>query len=520
MKKIFPLVLILVLSACGPVTPIAPTPTPMTISNLPDLAITSAYVSMVDNNGRCLGYYGFNVTVVNQGNAPAPDVFIAETNTGQQVGIGTLDAHQSISMPFIAKSASGAYTVVADPQNAIMESDESNNSATYAESTATAPATCPQTLSWDATPTPVPFSLPTFAPGGFNATPTPVLPLTPAAQSLAGLIYADMNLAQIWEVTSYGGSTQILNRTSAQFSKNGLQAIFESSGDLFLAEPMDNPGINITNTPGRLDISPRWWLEANPQKIVFNSAPSDNIVAPHVFFLSMVNLDGSGYEILASTPSYTPPAPNPSGQNIAYEEYGKPMNYVMGAGAYPFDPSMFGYQSAKDAMFINPSWSPDGRWLSWWVSDKPDSPQKFDLVLFDHTGAGTYTIIHTYMPFSGTNGWPLSPVWSPDGNWITFQTQGEITFQDLWISRPDGSNAYRLGLATNPVWNPDSQHLAYVQRPANVDLNLAASISVLEITSWTTFSSSLPAGSIPLAWRKNETISRAFLPPNRDLLKT
>jgi Tol biopolymer transport system component len=201
-------------------------------------------------------------------------------------------------------------------------------------------------------------------------------------------------------------------------------------------------------------------------------------------------------------PSYTPPALNPSGQNIAYEEYGKPMNYVMGAGAYPFDPSMFGYQSAKDAMFINPSWSPDGRWLSWWVSDKPDSPQKFDLVLFDHTGAGTYTIIHTYTPFSGTNGWPLSPVWSPDGNWITFQTQGEITFQDLWISRPDGSNAYRLGLATNPVWNPDSQHLAYVQRPANVDPNLAASISVLEITSWTTFSSSLPAGSIPLAWRK------------------
>ncbi len=56
---------------------------PTDVSSLPDLLITSAYVSMVDSNGRCLPYYGFNVTVVNQGNVPAPDVILAETNTGQ-----------------------------------------------------------------------------------------------------------------------------------------------------------------------------------------------------------------------------------------------------------------------------------------------------------------------------------------------------------------------------------------------------------------------------------------------------
>jgi hypothetical protein len=144
--------LALTLNACGPVTPIISTPT--AVSSLPDLAITSAYVSMVDNNGICLGYYGFNVTVVNQGNAPASDVLIAETNTGQQVGIGRLDAHQSISMPFVTKSARGAYTVVADPQNVIVESNESNNSATFSESTATPPADCPLALPQDSTPTP------------------------------------------------------------------------------------------------------------------------------------------------------------------------------------------------------------------------------------------------------------------------------------------------------------------------------------------------------------------------------
>ncbi len=115
---------------------------PTDVSSLPDLLITSAYVSMVDSNGRCLPYYGFNVTVVNQGNVPAPDVILAETNTGQEVHVGTLDPLQSISMPFVAKASSGAYTVIADPQNIIAESNESNNSATFSEATATPVASC------------------------------------------------------------------------------------------------------------------------------------------------------------------------------------------------------------------------------------------------------------------------------------------------------------------------------------------------------------------------------------------
>ena len=135
---------------------------PTNISSLPDLAITSAYVSMVDANGRCLPYYGFNVTVVNQGNAPAFDVALTETNTGQEVHIGTLDPHHSISMPFVAKASSGAYTVIADPQNSIVESNESNNSATSSEATATPVASCLLLPFGDGTD--IPTSAPTVAP--------------------------------------------------------------------------------------------------------------------------------------------------------------------------------------------------------------------------------------------------------------------------------------------------------------------------------------------------------------------
>lgn len=135
---------------------------PTDVSSLPDLLITSAYVSMVDSNGRCLPYYGFNITIVNQGNAPAPDVILAETNTGQEVHIGTLDPLQSISMPFVAKATGGAYTVIADPQNIIVESNESNNSATYSEATATPVASCLPLQIEVGTNTPT--TLPTMAP--------------------------------------------------------------------------------------------------------------------------------------------------------------------------------------------------------------------------------------------------------------------------------------------------------------------------------------------------------------------
>lgn len=137
---------------------------PTNISSLPDLAITSAYVSMVDSNGRCLPYYGFNVTVVNQGNAPAFDVALTETNTGQEVHIGTLDPHQSISMPFVAKASSGAYTVIADPQNSIVESNESNNSATSSEATATPVASCLPLPFGDGTDIPTPAPTDTVTP--------------------------------------------------------------------------------------------------------------------------------------------------------------------------------------------------------------------------------------------------------------------------------------------------------------------------------------------------------------------
>jgi len=126
---------------------------PTDVSLLPDLAITYASVSMVDQNGTCLPYYGFNVTVTNQGNAPAFNVVLAD-NSGQEITIGDLNPLQNISMPFVAKVPSGPYIVVADPHNTVIESNEGNNTATFSDATATPVASCLPMQLGDGTPTP------------------------------------------------------------------------------------------------------------------------------------------------------------------------------------------------------------------------------------------------------------------------------------------------------------------------------------------------------------------------------
>ena len=132
-------------------------------------------------------------------------------------------------------------------------------------------------------------------------------------------------------------------------------------------------------------------------------------------------------------------------------------------------------------------------------------------MLFD-LNANTSTILHSYTPLAGTSGWLPNPVWNGNEGWVAFQTRGEATTWDLWISRPDGNNAYRLGLATNPVWSPDLERLAYVQWPPRSDSYLAASASVIEVPSLNVQQINLPAGSIPLAWTLPAFLSSSYFP--------
>lgn len=330
-----------------------------------------------------------------------------------------------------------------------------------------------------------------------------------------GLIYANMDTAQIFRIVSGGRGVAILQGSSARFSSDGILALLESSDDIFLAEPMDNPGINITNTPDRLESSPQW-LPLNTPKVVFNSkgvneAQQKGWDSDIPGYLSTVNMDGSEYTILANIPSYTAPALISDGRMIAYEQSGMPMLYEVDKGSYPFDPTLYGYQPSAEAVFASPSFSPFGRWLTWWVSENNSQPDKhFSLVLFD-LNASTSTILHSYTPLSETLGWLPNPVWNGNEGWIAYQTRGEATAWDLWISRPDGNDAHRLGLATNPVWSPDRQHLAYVQTQPRTS-NLTSFISIIDAASHVIEQTDLPVGSIPLGWTLPDLLSPNHFP--------
>ena len=121
---------------------------------------------------------------------------------------------------------------------------------------------------------------------------------------------------------------------------------------------MNDPGINITNTADRLEFSPQW-LTMNSMKVVFNSMGvneaqdkgwDQNILG----YLSMMNMDGTEYAVLADIPSYTAPALSSDGRTIAYEESGAPMLYEIDKGSRPFDPTLYGYKHQHRNNFHQP----------------------------------------------------------------------------------------------------------------------------------------------------------------------
>lgn len=162
---------ILVLSACGPVvippSTATPSPTPV-ISGVPEFLVSSVYLGMQGVPGQgngCVENYGpfeIRATIQNLSETPAHTITVVEHSTATTLTIEELGAWQTIELVFPASSSTGAYDVEVDPENLIQEINEQNNTSSFLAPTPTPPALC--------TPTPTP------AP----AESTPIASLTPA----------------------------------------------------------------------------------------------------------------------------------------------------------------------------------------------------------------------------------------------------------------------------------------------------------------------------------------------------
>lgn len=111
-----------------------------------------------------------------------------------------------------------------------------------------------------------------------------------------------------------------------------------------------------------------------------------------------------------------------------------------------------------------PDLSPDGTWAVVPVTtfDVPKDKGTTDLWLVP-TEPGDARRLTSY------HGNDTSPVWSPDGKWIAFQSRrGEDEATQIYIIPTTGGEAVRLTEvptgATAPSWFPDSQRVAFISR--------------------------------------------------------
>ena len=73
---------------------------------------------------------------------------------------------------------------------------------------------------------------------------------------------------------------------------------------------------------------------------------------------------------------------------------------------------------------------------------------------------------------AGTSSENYAPAWSPDGQWIAFQSNQSSPLSDLWIMDNNGFNARRVVQTDNrfwsraPSWSPDGEWLVFVSDQA------------------------------------------------------
>jgi TolB protein len=116
--------------------------------------------------------------------------------------------------------------------------------------------------------------------------------------------------------------------------------------------------------------------------------------------------------------------------------------------------------SAQGAVFlnINPSWSPDGRYLVF-QSERHGSAELY-IIGVDGTGERRLT---------WNNADDTHPDWSPDGRLIVFDSNRDGVW-NAYVIRPDGTGERRLthrgrGTGTmfgrHPAWSPDGRRIAF-----------------------------------------------------------
>ena len=325
-------------------------------------------------------------------------------------------------------------------------------------------------------------------------------------QDIAGLVYTDIPADETWMIDRNGFPQRVYPERDAKPSPDGGRVLLDREDGIWLVELASGEERNLTADSNRSDGNSQWWA-ANPEVIVFNSTAPD--AGPTMSFgqVSMMQDDGSGYQVLEENRSIWSPALSPDGRTIAYDTvYETPDEstraawlYHLDTGKARLDPAEYGLDVPEDFMISSPSWSPDGTQITWRVggSFAPDGTWKIALLLFD-LKAKTHSFIYEYQPAGGFGGWTPPAVWSPDGNWLAFTDHSRGRVPELVIMRPDGSDVRSLGDGTLQLWSPDSSKLLFIDYGEGSYLE--SKIILVDVESMQTTVLDLPPGSQQIQW--------------------
>jgi Tol biopolymer transport system component len=139
--------------------------------------------------------------------------------------------------------------------------------------------------------------------------------------------------------------------------------------------------------------------------------------------------------------------------------------------------------------------------LAWWVggSFAPSGEWNLALAVFDLETNG-YEFIHRYQPVGGSGGWKPPAVWSPDGEWLAFTTQGQGRVPNLVVMRVDGSQTIDLGSGAEPLWSPDSSKLIFLRPDPGGGTFLEDDLMLVNRDDWQAIPLDLPPGSRHIQW--------------------